>query len=119
MANRHDGKNNRRFGRLHWRVPCSFRHDDSNRRGFVTDLSPSGLFVHTSAMLETGEAIRLTLDTHDYPPMRLSGIVVRSRRVHRNATTVHQTSGGIGIQLDSAPEEYYQLIADLGDKFNS
>lgn len=108
-------KNKRRFDRLHWRVPCTFRFESVDRRGFVTDLSAGGLFVHTSVKLEPGTAIMLTLDTDDYPPMVVSGVVARRRNVHRNATMV-QDAGGMGIRLDSAPEEYYQLVASLSNK---
>ena len=50
--------------------------------------------------------------------LRLRGTVVRSQRVPQNLRGV--VPSGFGVRLNEAPEEYFQLLADLfGFRFAS
>ena len=80
-------------------------------RGFVTNLSASGLYLQTRAKLESGTKLMIEVEANVDSQIVLTGTVARMRRSHRATTVIHQP--GIGIELVSAPEAYFQLIMEL------
>jgi hypothetical protein len=103
---------NRRFCRYNSRIPCRLRRDGAVQIGFVTDLSASGFFVQTSAQLSPGSKLVLELDIEGTSSLHLDGLVVRTRKSHRAALSV-ASQRGVGVKIESAPEEYFQLVLDL------
>lgn len=100
----------RRFPRQGLRIPCGFRSGGEEGRGFVTDVSAGGLFLQTMARLEPGREVHLSLHPPDAPAIEVLGIVARSRVGHRDAVSVLRP--GIGVQIEAAPEAWYQLVLE-------
>jgi hypothetical protein len=100
----------RKFQRHKTRIPCKLRANGEEHSGLVTDVAAHGLFVQTQARLEGGAAVLILLQS-GHTTLTLTGSVSRTRRAHRDAVCVR--SPGTGIELASAPEEFFQLVADL------
>lgn len=100
----------RRFPRQGLRIPCGFSCGQEEGRGFVVDVSAGGLFLQTMTRLEPGREVRLRLDPPDAPAIEILGTVARTRVGHREAVSVVRP--GVGVQIDAAPEAWYQLVLD-------
>jgi len=97
--------------RIKRRLTCEFFHEASAHRGIILDLSPSGVFIRTNAVLAPGTEIDIFLAASvAAPAMTLRGIVVRRRSVPATLTTVIQP--GLGVKLLDAPREYGLLTSD-------
>jgi hypothetical protein len=81
--------------------------------GFVTDVSPSGLFLQTRAKLVPGKQVIVDLDWNG-ELVTLTGVIARVRKSNRSAAMVN--ASGFGFEIQSAPEAYYQMIMDLHPK---
>jgi Tfp pilus assembly protein PilZ len=104
--------NDRRFERHRARIACRIKVGTEEQRGFVTDISAGGLFLETRRALDADTKLVLTLDlSDDSAPLVLMGHVARARRSHRSVASV--VSPGIAVELESAPEAYFQLVLDL------
>jgi hypothetical protein len=97
--------------RIKRRLTCEFFHETSSQRGIILDLSPSGVFIRTNAVLSPGTEIDVFLPASvASPAMTLRGIVVRRRSVPATLTTVIQP--GLGVKILDAPREYGLLTSD-------
>ena len=103
--------NRRKFERLQCRLPCVFRVEGVEHRGFVVDISANGLFLQTPVQTEPGTEITLTLETEDGAPFDVNGSVARAKKSHRGATSVLR--GGFGVAVESAAEAFFQLVGEL------
>ena len=106
-------QNERRFDRVSGRFSCSLRHGDEQHRGFATNLSAGGLFLQTRAKFEPGSKLVLELDWRDGGKLTLTGSVARIQTPHRSTQVVSHP--GVGFVVESAPEEYFQLVMGLYD----
>ena len=79
--------------------------------GFTQDISPTGVFIRTTYIPENGEIVTIRLLLQAGKKLRLRGTVVRSYCVPSNLR--RYVPSGFGIRLDEAPEEYFQLLANL------
>jgi len=105
----------RRFGRHAMRIPCAFRLEGEEHHGFITNLSASGFFLQTTAKLRPGtRVVVVTTEVDALESVTLCGSVVRGLKSHRSTHVV--AAHGVGIQLDSAPEPYYQAVMHLHEK---
>ncbi len=103
---------NRLYDRTKRRLPCDLRCEERRHSGVVLDLSPTGLFLQTSAKLTTGAQVELGLKLPTQPePVRLVATVVRRKVVPPSLTNVAQ--GGVGLQIVRAPESYYAFLERL------
>lgn len=98
--------------RRKWRMPCEVRASDRRHSGFVLDLSPTGLFVQTSAKVAPGQELELALWLEDEQEVTLSVSVARKKVVPARLLTVAQ--GGIGVRIRQAPEAFYAFLRELG-----
>ena len=105
--------NQRRFDRIRQRLPCVIRDEGAHHQGFVTDLSPSGLFLQTRAKLEGALQLIIEIDWNG-ENITLIGNVARVRKSNRSATAI--STSGLGFQIQSAPENYFRMIMELQDK---
>jgi hypothetical protein len=87
---------------VRWGVLCT---------GFTFDISPTGVFVRSTNIPEHGESITVHLLVRAGRKLRLRGTVVRSFRVPSDLQ--RYLPGGFGIRLEEAPEEYFELLANL------
>lgn len=92
------------------RAPCAVTIDGRRHNGLLLDVSQTGLFVQTSARAEPGTRIDLELVVEG-KTVAMQGEVARRKQVPPQLLTVAQ--GGIGVRILSAPEEYYQLLAQV------
>jgi hypothetical protein len=106
--------NRRKFPRSRLRIPCQLRLPDADHPGFVLDLGPTGLFVQTAATAAPGTAVKLTLRDPSQPPFELAAKVARKRASHRSAAIV--LAQGLGLEVENAPEAYFQLVLELDRK---
>lgn len=79
--------------------------------GFTHDISPTGIFIRTMHIPENGEAVTIRLLVRAGKKLRLRGTVVRSYNVPSSLR--RYVASGFGVKLDEAPEEYFQLLANL------
>ncbi len=79
--------------------------------GFTHDISPTGVFVRSSNIPKVGETVAICLLVPDGGKLWLRGSVVRSQQVPQNLRAARPS--GFGVHLTEAPEEYFQLLADL------
>jgi hypothetical protein len=85
----------------------------------VLDLSPSGLFLQTSAKLGPGDRVELELRLpSEKEPLGIVAEVARRKIVPARLLTVAQ--GGVGLRIVSAPEPYFAFLGSLSpDRFES
>lgn len=85
--------------------------DDAVCTGFTHDISPTGGFVRSSNIPQVGATIALWLLIPHGGKMKLRCIVVRSQQVAQNLRATRPS--GFAVRLTEAPEEYFQLLAEL------
>jgi hypothetical protein len=106
-------QNQTRFDRFKHRVTCDFYVEGQKSSAIVTDLSASGLYVRTSHLPEPGTTVRLVLRAEG-GDIEIQAKVAREHRMSRHHTT--GTPTGVGVQILSAPEAYFQLLTELGSE---
>jgi len=78
----------------------------------VLDVSPKGLFVQTLKPIDLGGEINVIFTLPESSQtIEVRACVVRSQRVPRHLATV--ATGGVGLQINVAPPEYFDFIASL------
>jgi hypothetical protein len=91
------------------RIPCEVKSGQTRHAGMILDMSASGLFIQTSAAHPPGTRVSLDLNLPNGGQLVLQGSVARRKMVPARLRSVE--TGGIGVRLDYAPEEFFQLIA--------
>jgi len=91
------------------RIPCEVKSGHHRHSGMILDVSASGLFIQTSAAHPPGTRVSVDLNLPGRGQLVLQGSVARRKMVPARLRSVE--SGGIGVRLDYAPEEFFQLIA--------
>jgi Tfp pilus assembly protein PilZ len=102
----------RRADRTKKRLACTLVIGDTRLAGIVLDLSASGIFVQTSANPAPGAELGLEIEIPGEPQRPLLAVRVARRKVvpPRLKSVVH---GGLGLQIESAPEAYFRYLAQL------
>jgi hypothetical protein len=104
--------NRRGLPRTKMRIACTLHLEESRHSGMVLDVSASGLFVQTNASPAPGTPLHLELRVPGLSePIEMQATVARKRIVPPRLRTL--LKGGIGIQLENPPEEYFALVAKL------
>lgn len=106
-------KEQRRFERLKMRLSCKLHFDGRVASGMVIDLSARGLFVRMGGGVKppAGLVFRLVLTGADCGDLELMARIARTKIVRRELVLV--AAGGVGLELLSAPEAYYELLKPL------
>ena len=81
----------------------------------ILDVSARGLFVRTStgtAPKEPGTEVRVVVKRSEGDPFELLARLARANVVRREL--VSAADGGFGLEVTSAPEEFYALVQSLG-----
>ena len=103
----------RTFKREKHRAGCEFHiNGGAMHAGIVADVSARGLYIQSSYIPEEGAFIELIVRQEGRGDFEICGHVARLRKSHRAATSVVQ--GGFGVEVESAPEGFFQLLIDLG-----
>ena len=104
--------NRRRLPRSKMRIACTLHLEESRHSGMVLDVSAGGLFVQTNASPAPGTPLRLELRVPGLAqPIEMQAKVARKRMVPPRLRAL--LKGGIGIQLENPPEEFYAMVAKL------
>ena len=92
------------------RLPCKVKLGASEYAGMIVNLSRSGLFVQTGAVPGPGDVVEVALRA----PLASPDLVLQSRVVWKKLVPHplrHRLVGGIGLQIEHAPDSYYSLVA--------
>jgi hypothetical protein len=112
VAQRNPSLTKKRFStRKRRRYLIEWQTDDSLCTGFTHDISPTGIFVRSTYIAKIGAILTMHLLLPEGGKLRLRGIVVRSHRIPQHLRGV--VPSGFGVRLKDAPEEYFQLLANL------
>jgi hypothetical protein len=103
----------RQFQREKHRVGCEFQAAGKVYRGIVSDLSARGVFILSSFQPDEGAELRITLHEAGSGEIELLGRVSRQRHAHRAAQSV-VSGGGFGVEIEGAPENFFELLVQLG-----
>ena len=93
------------------RYPVDWQMADSGCTGFTQDISPTGMFVRSSQVPDVGRTVALKVLLPEGQRLRVRGTVVRA--YHAPSNLGKFIPNGFGVRLNEAPEEYFQLLADL------
>ncbi len=98
--------------RTKMRIACTLYLEESRHSGMVLDVSASGLFVQTNASPAPGAPLRVELRVPELPePIEMQATVARKRIVPAQLRAL--LNGGIGLQLENPPEEFFAMVAKL------
>ncbi len=96
------------------RVPCELIVSGSRHPGIVLNLSRSGLFVQTAVAARRGDVVAVDLNARTgKAAIGLDATVMWNRKVAAQLRGVRH--GGVGLQIRSANESYYNLLAAVED----
>jgi hypothetical protein len=102
----------RREARMKKRLGCALFIKGVRQHGIVLDVSSRGLFVQTNAKPAPGEIVRIEVTLPGQTKMTtLTATVARVRVVPPALLSVAQ--GGIGLELQSPPEEYFVFVGQV------
>jgi hypothetical protein len=94
------------------RIPCRLWVGEREHNALVLDFSPTGLFIQTHAKTQRGDQLEVRLTGNGNTVLDLVVEVVRIKQVPQMLLAA--AKGGIGVQIVSAPEEYFQLLEATG-----
>lgn len=96
------------------RVPCELIVDGSRHPGIVLNLSRSGLFVQTSVTARRGDDVAVDLNAAWVTrTIAVDATVMWNRTVAAQLRGVRH--GGVGLQIRTANESYYNLLAEVSE----
>jgi hypothetical protein len=103
----------RTFDRIKHRISCELAHDDQRSFGIVLDVSARSLFVRMGNVgaPPLGTQVNVKLNDPENGEMLLIARVMRIKSIRREL--VVSAGGGIGLEVLSAPEPYYNLLKTL------
>ena len=109
----------RKGNRVKRRLPVGLRVGAQQHQGIVLDVSPSGVFVATTAAVQPGTELVVEFSAPDgSPAFEVRARVARRRRVPQNLQSYE--SPGIGLQAIDPPPEFARLAQgeklDPGDE---
>lgn len=104
-------KERRTFQRFRCRLPCNLRAATEVYKGIITDISPRGIFIQMSSRIVPGTELHMDLVSDGEEYADIVAVVSRRRRAHQAAASVERP--GIGVEIMSAPEEFFDLIMSL------
>jgi hypothetical protein len=98
----------RKVERLKQRLTCELVMGDRRHPGIVLDVSPTGLFVQTSCSPPPGERARVKLRRPGEADVEVVASIARRYLVPRRLMSIAR--GGVGLQIESASDEYLRLV---------
>jgi hypothetical protein len=90
-----------------------FGPDDADHKGFVENISDTGLLLTSKHVLPPQTRIRIEFTLGDSPGI-LEGVVRWARRMPPSVS--HVIPSGMGVRLTSAPSSLHDLVAALDRK---
>ena len=86
------------------RLPVRFGAEQPQKMGLITDVSSRGVYISTNMVLPGGSVVHLQVNLPSGEQLRLSGKVMRSRRVASSLAMI--TTGGMGVRLEDPPANW-------------
>ena len=77
-------------------------------KGIITDISPRGIFIQMSSRIAPGTELHMDLISDGEEYTNIVAMVSRRRKAHQASASVEQP--GIGVEILSAPEDFFDLI---------
>jgi hypothetical protein len=105
-------KEKRVFPREKLRAPCDFTGGGESGSGFLLNISPRGMFLQTRTRVPPGTELQIHVRDLGPTPFTLLARVVHRTNAHRATSPVE--TGGMGLEIVSAPEDFYQVLYALG-----
>jgi uncharacterized protein (TIGR02266 family) len=99
--------------RIGKRLIVKFGTEKPDRLGFTEDVSPTGLFIKTSAVSQPGTLLRVELTLPDNRTIRVAGEVMWAKQVPHNLLRFTKKSG-MGLRLTQAGDDYKRFLAEIG-----
>jgi len=112
MEKKQPRKEKRVFPREKLRAPCEFAAAGEKGTGFLLNISPRGMFLQTRTRLGPGTDLEIQVRDLGPVPFTLFARVVHRTHAHRATSPVE--TGGMGLEIVSAPEAFYQILLELG-----
>jgi Tfp pilus assembly protein PilZ len=112
MAEKRDSRRHRK------RFCVKFGIDVERRISFTEDISPEGLFIQTSHILDPGTLVQIDLILRDDSLVALEGRVMWAKRVPRGFPA-RSVKGGMGVKITritQGAESYKQLCEELANR---
>lgn len=100
----------RKAQRIKRRAAVIFESEGARRKGVIINCSEIGLFIQTEEPLPVGSEISIPTMAAAREKTELRGRVVW---VERPNPKNPGRNGGIGVELDAAPQEYLQFVAKM------
>jgi hypothetical protein len=102
----------RSSNRVKRRLTVGLRFGAQQHHGIVLDVSPSGLFVATTAPIQPGSELVVEFSTREGgSAFEVRARVARRRRVPQNLQSYE--APGIGLQVIDPPPEFANLLAGV------
>jgi hypothetical protein len=101
--------------RITKRLFVKFGMEKPDTVGFTEDISPSGLFIKCSTVLQPGTQLRIEMELSDHRIVMLTGEVVWAKKVPQNLLRLAKKSG-MGIRLMQTGDDYKQYSTELENK---
>ncbi len=99
----------RKIERKKRRIPCSLLMERGATGGIIIDVSPTGLFIQTTARPPAGIPVDVEIsETDSTPAVKLRVRVARQKVVPPQLVAI--SGRGIGVEILDAPTEYYELV---------
>lgn len=99
-----------RATRIKRRMACTIVSSGERHAGIVLDVSRTGLFVQTGTSMDPGASVVIELAMGvGGQPLQIEAQIARRMRVPQHLTSVAR--GGIGLRIQRAPEDYFNLVA--------
>jgi hypothetical protein len=107
-------KAERKGQRVKKRIPCEIQVSGQWQPALVLDVSWNGLFIQTRSPAHPGAQVpvRLRLPGRS-ETVELATEVARARRVPFRLASI--TQGGLGLHVRSAPNAYYEFVAEFSE----
>jgi hypothetical protein len=111
MALKKFDKERRTFQRFKCRLPCNLRAGSKVYKGIITDISPRGIFIQMSSRIAAGTELHMDLISEGDEYSDIVAVVSRRRKAHQATASVERP--GVGVEIMSAPEDFFDLIMSL------
>jgi hypothetical protein len=111
MATYKTEKERRTFERFRCRLPCNLRAGEDLHKGIITDISPRGIFIQMSSRIAPGTELLMDLIAEETDYADIVAVVSRRRKAHQATASVSRP--GIGVEILSAPPEFFDLIMSM------
>ena len=109
-------QNKRVDTRFRKRLSLKFGIEEATRVGFTEDISDTGIFIRSPAVMAPNTILLVELKTISNEIVRLKGRIMWAKKVPQNM--MHRIKGGMGLLITQflSGEEIYQALCEQRSK---